>query len=159
MTERGPDPYERAVERGPSDDADEEPPLPSGRGTRRLMLFVLGAGLIVAVVKGGFTGSPTVPGSCTQPVLALTPTTVRAEGSVQWTLTGPKDARVVLATGVTSPPAQTELGWLAGPIVLKDCRAKGVFAAPSEGGKHTVRVFRVDGGGGVVTSQPLEVGR
>jgi hypothetical protein len=144
-----PDAYELAVERGAEAERADDllPALPSGRGTRRVMLYVLIGGVAVAVARGtlGVHG-PDVPGSCTRPVLALHPTEVRAQGSVQWTLSGPADAQVVLALDATSPPAQGEPGWLAGPLPLRSCKAHGAFAVGQEGGNHQVRVFVVGPG-------------
>lgn len=144
-----PDPYELAVERGAQAARadDEAPPLPSGRSMRRVMLYVVLAGVAVAALRGGLgTSGPDVAGSCTRPVLALQPDEVRPQGSVRWTLSGPQDAQVVLALDVTAPPRQDEPGWLAGPLPLTGCRADGAFAAGLAGGTHQVRVFVVGPG-------------
>lgn len=158
----GPDAYELAVARAadaprPEDDT---PPLPDGRRMRTVMLYVVLAGLGVALVRGGLGGgSPAVPGSCDHPALALSPDTVRVEGSVRWSLSGPRDAQVVLAVDAATAPVRTDRRWLAGPVRLDGCRAHGVFAAPDTGGDHTVRVFVVSPGPErVLTTQTLTVG-
>lgn len=156
-----PDFYELAVERAaeaerPEDDA---PPLPSGRGGRRIMLYVVLAGVVVALARGTLGGHGSgAPGSCSHPALALRPQEVRAQGSVQWALSGPKDADVVLAVDTATPPRQDEPGWLAGPLPLRGCEASGVFGAPLAGGTHRVRAFVVSPGPTrVLTQQPLTV--
>jgi hypothetical protein len=153
-----PDPHELAAERLRGGLEPFEP-LPSGLARfdrKRLVLFVIMGGLMVAILRDGIgRGAPPVDGSCTKPGFAFDRSSVRVDGAVKWAVAGPTGSAVI----VTADSESAGVGRLVGPVALKDCKASGRFGVPLTDGNHVLRVF-LRSADGVVTplgEKPLEV--
>lgn len=138
-------------------------PLPPGppriAPLKLLAYFAIGV-VVVAVLRDGVGGgAPAVTGSCTMPAFALNKESIRSNGALKWSATGPADATVVIGLDTTSVPSTREDGKLSGPTALKDCKADGLFGVRAPDGRHQVTAYLVkaDGTSSVVSTSTIIV--
>ena len=108
--------------------------------------------VVVALLRDGIgSGAPTLAKSCAKAAYALSADSVRPQGVLKWSATGPAEASVVFAIDVSAVPDAGSDDLLAGPIPLTGCERHGQFGVAAPSGEHVVSVFLVGPDGTTTT--------
>jgi hypothetical protein len=145
------------------------------KSTLRWTIAIFFALALFVILRAGHHAPPKLTTSCRTPGLALSTSSVKHDGLVRWSATGPPNQEVVLAIGVTGfrtgvgpgrltaipDPGRTakQVEQASALVHLSSgCTLSGTFSALVPPGRYQVRLFRVIRSGPSLTAR-AEAGR